>query len=164
MQIIKGQRIVDDAWQHVADDAELPATGDVIVSLDRYRELRASLQKRGTKLGVKLRSNQEAKEVAEFLPELALIAVDFPGFKDGRGYTTARLLRERFGFKGELRAVGEVMRDQMFYMSRCGIDAFELKPGKSLEEALGAFGELTVTYQGAVDDPRPLFRRRAQQR
>lgn len=161
MRIIENQRIVDDAWVHVADDAALPAQGDVIVSLDRYRELRGALQKRSGRLGVRLHSNQEAKEVAPFVQELSLIAVEFPGFKDGRGYTTGRLLRERFGFRGQLRAVGDVLRDQLFYMTRCGFDAFELKAGKSLEEALGAFSEYSVTYQGAVDDPRPLFRRRS---
>jgi uncharacterized protein (DUF934 family) len=163
MRIIKNAKIVDDAWQHVADDAEVPAQGDVIVGLDRYRELRAALQKRAGKVGIRLHSNQEAKEAADFVSEVALIAVEFPGFKDGRGYTTGRLLRERFGFKGELRAIGEVMRDQLFYMTRCGFEAFELKATKSLEEALGAFAEFSVTYQGAADDPRPLFRRRAQQ-
>jgi uncharacterized protein (DUF934 family) len=160
MRIIKERRIVDDAFVHVAADAAVPATGDIIVGLDRYRELRASLLERGTKLGVRLKSNEEAKSVAEFLPELAVIAIEFPGFKDGRGYSTARLLRDRFGYKGELRAVGDVLRDQLFYMERCGINAYELKAGKNIEGALEAFSELSVTYQGAVDDPRPHYRRR----
>jgi uncharacterized protein (DUF934 family) len=160
MRIIKQRKIVDDAYVHVADNAELPETGDVIVSLERYRELRAALQSRGTRVGVRLRSDQEAKELADLLPDLALVAVEFPGFKDGRGYTTARLLRERFGFRGELRAVGDVLRDQLFYMERCGFDSYELKAGKDIEGALQAFSEFSVTYQGATDDPRPLFRRR----
>jgi uncharacterized protein (DUF934 family) len=160
MRIIKHRQIVEDGFIHVPDGAELPAQGDVIVSLDRYRELRTALQARGTKVGVRLRSDQEAKLVADLLPELAVVAIEFPGFKDGRGYTTARLLRERFGFKGEIRAVGDVLRDQLFYMERCGIDAYELKAGKDIEGALQAFNEFSVTYQGAVDDPRPLFRRR----
>ncbi len=155
-------RIEDDAWSHVADDAEVPAQGDVIVGLARYRELRATFAKRAGKVGVRVHSNQEAKELADLTAELPLIAIEFPNFKDGRGYTTARLLRERFAFKGELRAIGDVMRDQLFYMTRCGFDAFELKSTKSLDEALGAFSEYSVTYQGAADDPRPLFRRRAQ--
>lgn len=160
MRIIKERKLVDDAFLHVADGAELPAGGDVIVSLDRYRELRPLLQSRGTKVGVRLRSDQEAKLVADLLPELAVIAIEFPGFKDGRGYSTARILRERYNFRGEIRAVGDVLRDQLFYMERCGFDAFELKAGKDIEGALQAFGEFSVTYQGATDDPRPLFRRR----
>lgn len=160
MRIIKHRQIVEDGFIHVPDGAEIPARGDVIVSLDRYRELRTALQARGTKIGVQLHSDQEAKLVADLLPELDLVAIEFPGFKDGRGYTTARLLRERFGFKGEIRAVGDVLRDQLFYMERCGIDAYELKPGKDIEGALQAFQEFSVTYQAAADDPRPLFRRR----
>jgi uncharacterized protein (DUF934 family) len=160
MRIIKQRAIVEDTFVHVPDNADLPESGDVIVSLERYRELRAVLQSRGTRVGVRLRSDQEAKTAADIVSEVAVIAVEFPGFKDGRGYTTGRLLRERFGFKGELRAVGDVLRDQLFYMERCGFDAYELKAGKDIEGALQAFSEFSVTYQGAVDDPRPLFRRR----
>jgi uncharacterized protein (DUF934 family) len=162
MRIIKGQAIVDDGIVHVADADEIPASGDITVSLDRYRELQSSLQQRAGKVGVRLRSDQEAKLVAEFLPQLALVAVEFPTFKDGRGYTTARLLRERFGYKGEIRAIGDVLRDQLFYMQRCGFDAFELKAGKDIEGARDAFHEFSVTYQPAADEPNPLFRRRAQ--
>jgi uncharacterized protein (DUF934 family) len=158
MRIIRHREIVEDGFLHVPDGNDLPASGDVIVSLDRYRELRSALQ--GRKVGVQLRSDQEAKLVAEFLPDLALVAVEFPGFKDGRGYTTARLLRERFNYKGEIRAVGDVLRDQLYFMERCGFDAFELKAGKDIDGALKAFQEFSVTYQGATDDPRPLFRRR----
>jgi uncharacterized protein (DUF934 family) len=161
MQIIKGHAIVDDAWAHLADGAELPARGDVIVSLDRYRELRQKPPAREGRIGVRVHSDQEAHLLADIVAELPLIAIEFPVFKDGRGYTTARLLRERYGFKGELRAVGDVLRDQLFYMQRCGFDAFELKPGKDIQGALQAFQEFSVTYQGAADDPRPLFRRRA---
>jgi uncharacterized protein (DUF934 family) len=162
MPIIRNEQIVEDSFVHVADDAEIPATGDIIVSLERYRELRDSLAKRGGKVGVRLRSDQNAKSVDDIASELPLIAITFPVFRDGRGYSTARLLRERYGYKGELRAIGDVMRDQLFYMKRCGFDAYELKAGKSIEDALNAFRDFSVTYQGAVDDPRPLFRRRAQ--
>lgn len=161
MQIIKDRKIVEDGFVHVDDAAELPAQGDIIVSLDRYRELRAQLQKRSGKVGVRLKSSQEAAAVADLLAEVALVAVEFPIFRDGRGYSTARILRERHGWKGELRAVGDVMRDQLYFMERCGFNAFELKAGKPLDSAVKAFAEFSVTYQGAVDDPRPLFRRRA---
>ncbi len=160
MRIIRNGAICEDRFVHVADGVALPETGDVIVSLDRYRELRAALQKRAGQVGVRLRSDQEATLVAPYLAELALVAIEFPGFKDGCGYSTARLLRERFGFRGEVRAVGDVMRDQLFYMQRCGFNAFELKAGKNIEDALNAFKEYSVTYQGAADEPRPLFRRR----
>jgi len=161
MQIIKDGAIVEDPFVHVADGVELPASGDVIVSLDRYLAQREALKRREGRVGVRLRSDQEAKLAAPYVAELPVIAVEFPGFKDGRGYTTGRLLRERFGYAGQLRAVGDVLRDQLFYMRRCGFDAFELKSGKDVQGALQAFQEFTVTYQGAADDQRPLFRRRA---
>lgn len=161
MRIIKGRTIVEDSLVHVPDGTDLPAVGDITVGVDRYRELRGTLASRAGRVGVLLRPGQEAKLIADLVPELSLIAIEFPAFKDGRGYTTARLLRERFGFRGELRAVGDVLRDQLFFMERCGFTAFELKAGKDIEGALKAFEEFSVTYQGAADDPRPMFRRRA---
>ncbi|MEY4577583.1 MAG: hypothetical protein RL701_2286 [Pseudomonadota bacterium] len=162
MQIIRNGAIVEDAWVHVADGAELPADGDVIVSLDRYLEQLAVLRQHAGQVGVRLRSDQEAKQVAPYAATLKLIAIEFPVFKDGRGYSTGRLLRERFAYAGELRAVGDVLRDQLFYLKRCGFDTYELKAGKDIQGALEAFRDFSVTYQGAADDPRPLFRRRAQ--
>ena len=160
MRIIKDGAIVEDSWVHIADGGELPATGDVIVSIERYREQRDALRQRVGKVGVRLRNDQEANSVADLVGELTLIALEFPGFKDGRSYTTARLLRDRYAFKGNIRALGDVLRDQLFYMRRCGIDEFELKAGKDMQGALQAFEEFSVTYQGAADDPRPLFARR----
>jgi uncharacterized protein (DUF934 family) len=161
MQIIRNGAIVDDAFVHVAAGAELPAQGDVIVSLSQYTEQRDALRSRAGKVGVRLASNEQAHLVAPYLAEIALVAIEFPTFKDGRGYTAARLLRDRFSYRGEIRAVGDVLRDQLNYMRRCGFDAWELKQGKDIQGALQAFQEFSVTYQGAVDDPRPLFRRRA---
>jgi len=162
MQIIRDQKIVDDTYTTFSDDAPLPAAGNIIVSSARFAKERAQLLARpeGT-FGVRLKSDEDPAILAADILALSLIAVEFPKFGDGRGYTTGRLLRERYGFRGELRAVGNVLRDQMFYMQRCGFNAFELTPGKSLESALGAFGEFSVTYQAAADDPRPLYRRRA---
>jgi uncharacterized protein (DUF934 family) len=159
MEIIKDRRIVTDGWRHVADDEAVPETGDVIVSLARWRSEGPALRARAEgRVGVRVRPDEDVDATLATLP---LVALEFPKFTDGRGYTKARLLRERYGFSGELRAVGYVLRDQIFYMARCGIDAFELAKGKSLEQALGAFDEMSVTYQGAADDPRPLWRRRA---
>jgi uncharacterized protein (DUF934 family) len=159
MRLIKDQAIVDDSWLNVPDGQALPQNGDVIVSLTRWRETKTELQARKGKLGLRLKSDEEPEAIAADIEHFALIAVEFPKFTDGRGYTTGRLLRDRFGFKGELRAVGHVLRDQMFYMWRCGFNAFELPEGKSLEDALTAYKDFSVTYQAAADDPRPLFRR-----
>jgi uncharacterized protein (DUF934 family) len=161
MQIIKNGAIVDDTFVHVASGAEIPVQGDVIVALAQYIEERDKLRARSGRVGVRLASNEQAALVEPYLSELAVVAIEFPTFKDGRGYTTARLLRDRYEYKGEIRAVGDVLRDQLNAMRRCGFDAWELKAGKDIQGALQAFQEFSVTYQGAADDPRPLFRRRA---
>lgn len=94
---------------------------------------------------------------------LEIIAVDFPVFRDGRGYSIATLLRSRYGWKGELRAIGDVLRDQLKFMRRCGFDAFAVRADKNIHDAIRSFSHYTVQYQGAVDDPVPLFRRRNEQ-
>ena len=161
MQIIRDGAIVEDPFVHVAKDAEIPASGDIIVPLARYVAEHAALRARSGKVGVRLAADEEAQTIAEYIDELPLVAIEFPTFKDGRGYTTARLLRDRYGYKGEIRAVGDVLRDQLRAMKRCGFDAWELKAGKDVQGALQAFSEYSVSYQGDVQDPRPLFRRRA---
>jgi len=90
-----------------------------------------------------------------------VIAVNFPKFGDGRGYSLGRLLRERLGYKGELRAIGEVARDHLHAMEQCGFDAFQLREGEDPQEVLGAFGDFTDSYQATAAQPQPLFRRRA---
>jgi len=158
MRVIKQRQIVEDAWQLLADEQPAEDAADVVVSVERWNRDREQLTRRSGKTGVVLRSAGTPQEI-ESLHELALVAVDFPKFVDGRGYSHARLLRERLGFRGELRAVGNVLRDQLFYMQRCGIDSFALQEGKDIEAALDAFSDFDVTYQAAADDPRPLFRR-----
>jgi uncharacterized protein (DUF934 family) len=160
MATIKNAAIIDDAWTHVADDAELPAAGDVIVSYARYTAEREALGKRSGRTGVRLSSDLLADDVGAELKDLPLVAIEFPKFADGRGYSTARKLREQHHFGGELRAIGYVLRDQLLYMQRCGFDAFELKDGKDAQGALEAFTERTVHYQGSTEDARPLYRRR----
>jgi uncharacterized protein (DUF934 family) len=99
--------------------------------------------------------------IASHLARLSLIAIEFPQFTDGRGYSMARLLRERYGFKGELRAVGEVLRDNLFYLSRCGFDSFVLSDQTRSDEALESLSGFSESYQASVECPQPLFRRRA---
>ncbi len=95
------------------------------------------------------------------LDGVTVIAVEFPQFTDGRGYSIGRLLRERYGYKGELRAVGEVLRDTLFYLSRCGFDSFALAEGVNLGAALDSLSDFSEGYQTSVERPQPLFRRRA---
>ena len=95
------------------------------------------------------------------LEGVARVEVNFPKFGDGRGYSIARLLRERYGYRGELRAVGHITRDLLFYLESCGFDAFELRPGEDPHEALAGFEDFSEAYQASVARPQPLFRRRA---
>jgi uncharacterized protein (DUF934 family) len=158
MRVIKDQKIVDDDWQLIAAGEVIPDGADVIVPVSVWNAERAKLSARSGKVGAWLKSDERPEQI-EALAELPLVAVDFPKFGDGRGYTSARLLRERHAYEGELRAVGEVLRDQLFYMARCGFDSFALKAGKDIEGALEAFKDFSLSYQAAADDPRPLFRR-----
>ena len=161
MQIIKKGEIVTSSFVHLRDDEPLPeGRADVTVSLRRFLADRDALADHPGRVGVRLHPEDDVEPHLTALLERPLLAVEFPRFTDGRGYSLGRLLRERHGYRGELRATGNVLRDQLFYMHRCGFDAFELQPGKSVAEALEAFAELSVRYQAAVDEPRPLFRRR----
>src|SRR5215469_13894670 len=170
--IIKKREIVEDNWQVVraAEDGALPEVaalpaGKVLVPLAYWQAQRDALvAARGKdELGVWLAPDSEPADIAGDFDKLAVIAVDFPVFRDGRGYSIGRLLRERYGYKGELRAIGDVLRDQIRLMFRCGFDAFALRADKDINDALKAFDDFSVQYQGAVDDPSPLFRRRAAQ-
>lgn len=151
--------IVLDEWRNLADDEALPSPDEapaVIVGPQRYAEARAA----GLRVGLRVPGDAEPEGLlGDAHPEL--VAIEVPKFTDGRHYSLARLLREREGFTGELRAFGDVLPDQLFYMRRCGYTSFELKAGKSLATGLRTLQAFTVTYQGAVDEPRPLYRRRA---
>ena len=167
--IIKNRAIVNDDWTVVraAEDGTLPAVnelpaGKVLVPLALWQASRdALIASRGAaEIGVWLAADSEPADIVADFDKIALIGVDFPVFRDGRGYSIGRLLRERYGYKGELRAIGDVLRDQLRFMFRCGFDAYAVRADKDLHDALKAFDEFTVQYQGAVDDPSPLFRRR----
>lgn len=159
MPLIKNKQLVDDSYTLVADGADLPATGDVIVGLKRFLADESALRARGAKVGVRIDPEDEISDAQQAVAKADVVALSFPKFGDGRAYSKARLFRERFAYKGELRAVGEVLADQLQYMSRCGIDAFALAEGKDVAAAIRAMDDFSVTYQGATDDPRPLYRR-----
>lgn len=109
---------------------------------------------------VVLQPADDPAALADRLAAIKVIAINFPRFGDGRGYSIARLLRERYGYKGELRAIGEVARDQLHAMAQCGFDAFQLREGEDPQAALAAFGDFSDTYQATAAQPQPLFRRR----
>lgn len=163
--LIKDRKLVSDPWRRLrpADDGSLPAippSGDLIVPLGLWQAERDALLVRPGRLGMWLDSNEEPGAVAEDLRLFGVVAVNFPKFGDGRGFSTARLLRERYGWKGELRAIGDIFRDQLFFLASCGFNAFALRAGEDPQEALAAFGDFSEAYQSSVERPLPLFRRR----
>jgi len=145
MHIIKDQQIVDDHWQHVDETAELPS-GKITVTYGRWQNERDTLIARGD-IGLRLQATDTAEAIADDLKYFELIAIEFTKFNDGRGFTQARLLRERFHYEGEIRAVGTFLRDQLYYMKRCGFNAFEFANDLNLTEALKAFDAYDVISQ-----------------
>ena len=151
MPLIKQDQLVEDAWVAVDDAEALPLAERIVVSLERWRAEREALTARNGRLGIRLESHQSPAEIADDLGHFGLVALVFPTFKDGRAYSSARLLRGRLGFAGELRAVGDVLRDQYLFMKRCGFDAVEVADEDALGEWREAIGEVSVVYQPAAD-------------
>jgi uncharacterized protein (DUF934 family) len=160
MPLIKGGKIVPDPWQHFSDDEELPADIPAIVSVSRWQAERDALLTRGGLLGIRLAPDQPPTEVARDLDHFALVAIDFPVFRDGRGFSYARLLRERHQFDGEIRAIGNVLRDQFLFMHRCGFDSFEVAGEGQADAWLQSISEISVWYQPATDSRVPVWRLR----
>jgi uncharacterized protein (DUF934 family) len=151
MALIRDRKLVDDQFTSVADDGQVPDSGPVIVSLTQWQDQRDDLIGRGEPVGVRLKSDEHPEAIAESLDRLAIVALEFPTFRDGRAYSYARLLRERYGFSGELRAVGDVLLEQLHYMERVGFNAFEFEsddPERAYEIASADF---SVWYQPSGD-------------
>jgi uncharacterized protein (DUF934 family) len=163
--LIKEQSVVADSWRLLSrgpkgELPEVPAQGDVIVPLALWLARRDAFLAYPGRLGVWLDANEGPEAIADDLQRFAVIAVNFPKFGDGRGYSIARLLRERYGYKGELRAIGDVLHDFLYFMKQCGFDAFALRDDQDVSEALEAFDTFSEGYQTSVLRPVPLFRRR----
>jgi uncharacterized protein (DUF934 family) len=164
--IIRERKVQADPWLRLECAADgsfppVPSAGDVLVPLAMWLALRDDLVLRTGRLGVWLDSQEDPARIAGDLGHFAAIAINFPKFVDGRGYSIAHLLRSRYGWKGELRAVGDVFRDQLFFLESCGFDAFQLRAGEDLQDALSAFADFSEAYQSSIERPQPLFRRRA---
>ena len=160
-RLIRDGAIVEDRWTLIREAVsldDLPRTA-VIVPLSLWLSNRDVLRARAD-VGVWLRPEDDPDALAEDCAELRLIAVDFPQFSDGRGYSTARLLREKYGFAGELRAIGDVLRDQLYYLAQCGFNAFAIRDDRDAEDALKGLGDFSENYQATWAHPVPLFRRR----
>ena len=167
-QLIRNAQIVPDNWQPLDSQdaldnalaAQSAASAKLLVPLALWLPHREKLNAIESTLGVLLQGDDDPARIVPDLPRIELIAVHFPRFTDGRGYSAARLLRGRYGFRGELRAVGDVLHDQLYYLMRVGFDAFALRDDQDVQAALRAFVSFSTAYQAASDDPVPLFRRR----
>ncbi len=165
MLIRNGQNVVND-WQLIDIDGGVDKVegtdtmSNVIVPLAMWLTEKETLTGSGRTIGVWLDSEDDPYSVANDIDTLQLIALKFPSFRDGRAYSSAAILRSRLHFKGELRAIGDVLRDQLYYMQKCGFDSFELSDGVKTEDALSAFSDFHTGYQSTVTEPMPLFRRR----
>lgn len=162
--IIKNKSVVNDDW-HVlrlaegdTPDTVAVPTGKVIVPLKVWQAQRERLQAR-SELGVWLASDERPEALKDTLSPFQVIAVDFPLFADGRGYSIAYNLRARLGYTGELRAIGDVLRDQLFYMQRVGFNAFAVRADKNIHDALKGLTDFSEKYQTSWDEKNPLFRR-----
>ena len=167
-QLIKNKSVTVDSWKTLElAEGETPEAvalppGDVIFPLSVWQARRTEIISTHKRIGLLLKGYDRVEDVAGDLEYFIVIAIDFPKFVDGRGYSTASLLRQRYKFQGELRAVGDVLHDQLFYMRRVGFDSYALKDGKNaliaIDKGFSTFGE---AYQTATDQPIPHFRRRA---
>ena len=157
--LIRHREVVADDWHLVPAAVEGSAAalpdGKLIVPLNVWLAQPAVFVARNQPVGVWLDSHQDPAAIAGDIDAFAVIAVNFPKFADGRGYSIATLLRTRYGFKGELRAIGDVLRDQLFYMQRVGFNAFVVRPDKDIHDALKAFDDFSGAYQGSADRPVP---------
>jgi uncharacterized protein (DUF934 family) len=156
MTLIRNGALVEgDPWRFFAEGEELPADGAALVTARCWAKERERLIGRNAPIGVKLEADDQPSAIAGDLDRFGLVAVDFPKFNDGRGYSSARLLRERYGYKGEIRAVGRVLRDQLLLMLRCGFDGFDLADKDPVAAWAQAVGDMSVFYQPAADDRAP---------
>jgi uncharacterized protein (DUF934 family) len=162
-RLLRQREFVADEWQRLAETPPDDSVA-VIVPFAKFRESRDYWLSRTGRLGILISPAERVEEIAADLPSISLVAVQFTGPGEGRGYTTAKLLRQRYHFTGEVRAVGHVKQDQLYLMARCGIDTFELAPTEKPEEALATLERFKVAYTPGDPIPTPLrqrFHRRA---
>lgn len=151
----------EDDFVHVADEDVVPEAGDVILSLTRFQaQGEALLSSNSRKVGVRIESHEEIEVLADDLARISVMALAFPKFRDGRAFTSARLLRERFHYQGEVRAVGDVLQEQAGFMVRCGFDAFEPSDEATPQTWTKALDRFRHVYQRAADQRPPAFEER----
>lgn len=163
-KLLKDGKVTTDSWFYVADGDEVPAEGPVIVSLARWQAEHNTLAARGDALGIRLESGQSPTVIKDDLARFAVVALEFPKFGDGRAYSYARILKDQLDYAGEVRAVGDVLRDQFRAMHRCGFDTLEVSGDRTAERLeadwQAALKELRHAYQPALRGPEPILHRR----
>jgi uncharacterized protein (DUF934 family) len=160
MPLVENGKIVEDRYVRVDDDAPVPERAPVIVSAKRFFAGADELIRRDGSLGVSWPNDRRVAELEPWLGHLALIALNFPKFRDGRAYSQARLLRETYGFRGTLRATGDVLRDQFHFLVRAGFDSFEVKKPTDAAVFAESVARYSVSYQPGADGRVPALRRR----
>ncbi len=161
--VANGVRVENDPWVLLDDETPAPEGADIIVSLTRFKAERETLLARNAgRIGVTLASSEAVEDIADDVQRFALIMLQFPVFRDGRHFTTARLLRERYKYHGELRATGDVLEDQLFFMHRVGFDAFEIQAADPVAAIQRASHTFSAPYQPSSDGVEPVWVRRAQ--
>jgi uncharacterized protein (DUF934 family) len=151
MALLQHGALQPNNWRFVGEDAAIPVDEPVTVSLKRWQAEAETLRGRNAPIGVRLKNDEPALTLGDDAHRLSLIEVEFPKFTDGRAFSQARILRDKLGYKGELRAIGTVLRDQYLYMTRCGIDSVELPEDKPIDGYLAALKEFSAWYQPASD-------------
>jgi uncharacterized protein (DUF934 family) len=162
MPLVEGGHIVEDRFVHILDDAPIPDRAAVLVPAKRFLSDADELIRRDGSLGVAWPNDRRVAELEPWLGHLALIALHFPKFKDGRAYSQARLLREQYGYRGTLRATGDVLRDQFNFLVRAGFDSFDVKKPADARVFAEVVGRYSVFYQPSADGRAPALRRRLQ--
>lgn len=150
MQIIKDKQIIDNSWSYIADDVDLKS-GDITVSVSRWKKDKAQLLNHDGKIGIRIRPDDSTEEVAADLEKIQLIELDFPALADGRLFSHAWLLRGRYHYQGEMRATGHYLPDQVFYLSRVGVNAFSSEKPEDLPVVLDCLNDFSVTYQSSIN-------------
>ncbi|MDC1529726.1 DUF934 domain-containing protein [Gammaproteobacteria bacterium] len=163
--LIKDRQLIDNPWRLLEKDVDLNAVlsdtaEHIVVPFALWQEHKDSLMDCAKEIAVWLDSEDDPYELANDVIDLPLICLNFPVFRDGRAFSAAVILRERLNYQGEIRAIGDVLRDQLFYMQKCGIDSFDLADGVNVANALEAFNDFSTSYMSTVEEPLPLFRRR----
>jgi uncharacterized protein (DUF934 family) len=159
-QVLKDNCVIEDSWIILDESSETIPEGDILLTYAQWQDHSNDISSHIGKLGVIIEGNAEIEDIVEPLLNLPLIAVNFPKFADGRGFSVARLLRERYNYQGEIRAVGGFIRDQLYLLSRCGFNAFKFSDDTDITKAANSLQDFTETYQVSAEQKNPLFRRR----